>query len=103
MSCPGRLIEKLFKNKCIDIFISNFGEERLELSQFSIANKMIIHGKVIQYHEDCGILELENHIGQNFYINDENIDMFFEAGIKIIESIGTIILTGKKLKKQIEE
>lgn len=102
MASPGKLIEKLFFGRCVEIFIANFDGERIDLSQFSIANKYIVHGKVIKYYDDCDVLELENHQGKSFYINSNNIDAFWEPGLKIMESIGVMIPSGKKLKKDLE-
>ena len=99
MSSLGKMIEKLFKDRMVDIFISNFDGERLEFSQFSISNKYILTGKVIKYHDEFGVLELENSERQKIYVNDRNIDCFFDPEVNITHSVGVMIPTGKKLKK----
>lgn len=99
MSSLGKMIEKLFKDQMVDIFLSNFDGERVELSQFSVANKYILTGKVIKYHDEFGVLELENHALQRIYVNDRNIDCFFDPEVNITHSIGVMIPSGKKLKK----
>ena len=101
MSSLGKLIEQLFKGQAVDIFISNFDGEVLEMSQFSISNKYILTGKVIKYHDEFGVLEIENSKLEKIYVNDRNIDCFWEPGIKITESIGVMIPSGKRLKKNI--
>ena len=102
MGSPGILIEKLFKNKIIHIYLSNFDGERIEYAQSSSQNKYIIQGKVIQYHADADIIELENHLGKKIYIHAENIDMFCEPEVNLSESIALLINTGKKLKKDVD-
>lgn len=102
MSCPGKLIEKLFKDKEVYILVNCFGQETLEFSQFGIDNKYFISGLVIKYHDDCGVLELQNHKHESFYLAEDNIDVFYDPSINIFESINTIVKTGRQLHKPIK-
>ena len=101
MAAPGKLIEKLFKDNEIRILISNFEGETLELAQFSLSNKYILCGIVVKYYDEFGILEIKNHANQSIYINEENIDCFFDPTVNISKSINVMIPSGKKLKRDI--
>ena len=99
MSSLGKLIEILFKGRKVDIFISNFDGEVLEFSQYSISNKYILTGVVIKFHDEYGVLEIENDKLQKIYVNEKMIDCFWEPGINVVDSMGVMIKSGKKLKK----
>lgn len=94
----GKMIEKLFAGKEVHLMVSNFCGETIELSQFSIENKYVLHVFVVKYHDDCGILETENFKGQKIYLNADHIDCFFAPDVNIVQSIATMIPSGKKLK-----
>jgi hypothetical protein len=103
MAKPGKLILKLFKDKEVDILINCFSEETLEFGGYSIGNRYVLSGLVIAYHEDCGILELQNHAKQPLYLSEDYIDAFYAPGFNILSSLNTIIKTGKQLKKPFKE
>jgi hypothetical protein len=102
MNQPGILIERLFKGKEVYILVNCFIRESLDFSQFQVENPNFISGLVIKYHDDCGVLELRNSRGQSFYLSDGNIDLFYDPSVNIVESINTIIRTGKQLHRPIK-
>jgi hypothetical protein len=98
----GKMIEKLYQGKEVHIFISNFGAEHLQLSQVDIESKYYLHGRVVRFHDEFGVLELETHSGKRIYVNQDNIDAFFDPEVNLSSSIGVMIKSGKKLKRDFE-
>jgi hypothetical protein len=98
----GKMIEKLYQGKEVHLFIANFGAEHIQLSQVEIESKYYLHGLVIQFHDEFGVLELETHEGKHIYVNQDNIDAFFDPDVNLSSSIGVMIKSGKRLKRDFE-
>lgn len=97
MACVGKLIAKKFMNKRIEMFVG-LENEWLSYADGDVQAYTLIIATPIDYDEECGVIEFKTQDNSIFYVNEESIDMFWEAGkgFRLIEHTSSTIRTGKQ-------
>jgi len=79
MAKNGKFIATNFLNKKLELFI-DLDSEWLSYADGDAQSYTIVIATPIDYDEDCGILKLRNDKGNEFYISEDFVKMFWEVG-----------------------
>ena len=96
MSASGKFIYKKFKNQVIEIF-SDIEADWVNYNETTLYNHFTVIGLVNDYDDETGILELKNTNGQIFYINSDEIHLFwpYKEGFNILHNLNKLVEGGK--------
>jgi hypothetical protein len=100
MSKTGLFLLENFKNIPIEIQVKQ-DYEWLNYSDSSLMNKVVISAVLIDYDEDSGVITLRSPASNKiFYLPEDHIEMFWEAGFNVLECINTSLNGGNRMKKK---
>ena len=100
MAQIGKFIYSRFHNRTIE-FTLDRTSEWVEYSDHTAINETVMSGVVLNYDEDSGVISFSSVDGHDeFYISEDNISVFWEAGrFKLLKHAGNVLNTGRKYKK----
>ena len=96
MNKNGKFIANNLLNQQLELFIG-LDNEWLSYADGDVQAYTIVIAVPKAYDEESGVLTLENDQGQQFYICEDTIQMFwkFGSGFKLVENTSSTMRTGK--------
>lgn len=96
----GKFIADNLMNQKIEIFMG-LDNEWIAYADGDVQSYTIIIAIPIDFDAESGILTLTNDRGQEFYLSENNIQIFWKEGVgfKLIENTSSTIRTGKQWLK----
>ncbi|KKM93794.1 hypothetical protein LCGC14_1204830 [marine sediment metagenome] len=96
----GKFIADNLMNQKIEIFMG-LDNEWIAYADGDVQSYTIIVAIPIDFDDESGILTLTNDRGQEFYLSENNIQIFWKEGMgfKLIENTSSTIRTGKQWLK----
>jgi len=101
MAQTGKFIFNNFYGKAIE-FIMDFNSEWIEYADHTSINDTILSGVVQAYDEETGIITFMTiNEGQEFYIAEDSITLFWEKGkYNFLRHAQNVYNTGRKYLKK---
>lgn len=95
MGQTGKFIFKKFAGKTIEIY-TDLDSEWISYAEANIYNRFTIIGMVSDYDDETGVLELKNTRGQVFYLNSDDIQLFwlYGTGFDLLHNLNKMIDSG---------
>lgn len=96
----GKFIASKFMNKKLKMFVG-LSSEWLSYADGDAQSYTIIIATPVEYDEESGIMTLRNDLGQEFYVAEESIQIFWSdaSAFKLLENTSSTIQSGKRLLK----
>ncbi len=96
----GQFIADNLLNQKIEIFMG-IDSEWLSYADGDAQSYTIVVAIPVSFDKNSGVLTLKNDRGQDFYLSESNIQMFWKSGtdFKLIENTTSTIRTGKQWLK----